>query len=238
MISSVSLLEGPWLLALSDPNIDPHLLVFNTMLPQQEDSRSWRILQLPQPSCGSYYSFPARYGDPLAERPEFSVDPAQQTFVVFSLKLALVIPVEPFIEQMCSVRANPYLGWEDWGGNVIAMHPHPNTMSLQLVDTKLLALINSPEGWGVEAYDLSRSGQKDIQIQRVGEGQYTGCRKLLSTPKYFARCQLEGPPNSTYFVGNKLVCFCVSLSCVHNKSFYIQPHLYRVGSLVLVTIIF
>ena len=238
MISSVSLLEGPWLLALSDPNIYPHLLVFNTTLPQQEDSRSWRVLQLPQPSYGSYYSFPARYGDPLAERPEFSVDPVQQTFVVFSLELALVIPVKSFIEQMWSARANPYLGWEDWGENVIAIHPHPNTRCLQLIDTKLLALINSPEGWGVEVYDLSKSGQRDILIQRVGEGQCTGYRKLLSTPKYFTRCQLEGPPNSTYFVGNKLVCFCVSLPYVQNQAFHNQPHLHRVGSLVLATITF
>jgi len=116
--------------------------------------------------------------------------------------------MERFIRDMCSTRVDPFLKWNEWAEYVIKMRLHPrNTFLLQLVDTKLLALINSPQGWGVEMYDLSKLGQKDIQIQQVDEGQDAGCRKLLSTPKCFAKFQLEGFPDAVYFVGNRLVCF-------------------------------
>lgn len=94
-ISDVHLLEGSWLVALSDRNTSPQLIVFNTLLPQQ-DAKSWRILQLPRLPCGDYF-FSSRYGDWPAEFPGFLVDPAQMSFVMSSQKSALVIPVEPLI---------------------------------------------------------------------------------------------------------------------------------------------
>lgn len=209
-ISSVYLLEGPWLLALSNQNIRPRLIIFNTLWPQQ-DASSWRILQLPRPSHERYV-FSTRRGNSLAECPEFSADPAQFFFVVYSPLRTLVIPVEPFIRDICSVRVNPHLRWGDWAEYVMCVPTHPNTTSLQLVDTKLLALVNSQERWGVEVYDLSKSGQKYTQIQQVGEEQDGGCRNLVSTLKRFALCQLEEPPYRAHFVGNTLALFYVSLS--------------------------
>ena len=222
-IYAICLLEGPWVVALSSRGTDNHLLVFNTLLPPQ-DARSWRLLQLPQLIGSRRYSSAVQYGDLLAECPEFSVDPAQRNFVVSSLQSALVIPVEPLIRLMCSARVGSNLKWDEWAEYVIKTRRHPNTVTLWLVGTKLLALINSDlEGWYVEVYDLSKSGQKDIQIQQVNEGQDGECRKLLSTPKCFARWQLDGSPDSMYFFWNKLVCFYVSLLCVQNQSFHIQP---------------
>ena len=137
--------------------------------------------------------------------------------MVSSLQSALVIPVEPLIRHMCSARVGPNVKWDEWAEYVIKTRRHPNTVTLWLVGTKLLALVNSGlDGWYVEVYDLSKSGQKDIQIQQVNEGQDGEYRKLLSTPKCFARWQLEGSPDSMYFFWNKLVCFYVSLSCVQN----------------------
>ena len=132
---------------------------------------------------------------------------------------------------MCSVRANPYLGWEDWGGNVIATHPHPNTRSLQLVDTKLLALINSPEGWGVEVYDLSKFGQKNIRIKPVYEEEEDGRRRVLSIPTWFNHPQVEdATPSDTFLIGRKVVYFYVSLSRIQGQSCNIHPYVIQSGS--------
>lgn len=217
-ISDVHLLEGSWLVALSDRNTSPQLIVFNTLLPQQ-DAKSWRILQLPRLPCGDYF-FSSRYGDWPAEFPGFLVDPAQMSFVMSSQKSALVIPVEPFIREISSARANPFVQWDDWGKHVVRTHLHPKTLILQLVGTKLLALRSYLPLQGtffVDTYDLSKSGQGDIQ--QVNEWQDGGFRKVLLTPKCSVQCQVEGFPNTLQFVGNKLVCFYVSLPTFKSPRF-------------------
>ena len=199
-ISGMEFIDGSWLVALSDLGSNPQLLVFNTLLPRQ-GPRSWRILQLPALSSNRFYMIPSRHGNVPAERPEFLVDPAQTNFVIQSYRgSALLIPVELFMRVVDSACADPYLKWEDWGRD-------------QLVDTKVLALRTSPPypaGWGVEVYDLSKSSQKDLQVQEVNEEGDIGCRKILSTPHWFVKLQM-GIATSTFLVGNKVVCFFVSV---------------------------
>ena len=218
-IYHLHLLEGPWLLALSRRDADYQLLVFNTSLPQQ-DPRSWRILELPQPADGPYW-FASPY-DPSAERPEFLIDPAQRIFVIPSLEFATVIPVEPFLRMMSSVCSSTYLQWDDWGRYAIKAHlPLPRLPALQLVDTKILSLhsfLLHQTKFFVDMCDLSKSSRRCIQpaTKRVEEG-YGG---VPLNPKWTAQCQMEIRPNTVRFMGNKLVCIYVSPPRIQNCS----PH--------------
>ena len=210
-ITTMRFLEGSWLLALFYEGHSPQLLVFNTLLPQQ-GSRSWRILDLPShltlQYCTQYEKAPADY-------PEFSVDPAQRLFAVFPPdKRALVTPVELLIRRMHSVRVSPYIPWDEWVEDFTEIHLHPNAHTIQLFDMKVLVLCGSASyrgGWGVQMFDLSKSGQRDIQVRQASEVVGGVCRRVLSAPKWFTRCWMgDGTPYITRFVGNKVVCFFVS----------------------------
>ena len=106
-ISAVRFFEESWLVALSRRSSNPHLLVFNTLLPQQ-DPKSWKILQLPRLPQDMNYIIPAQHGNSSVEFPEFSMDPAERNFIVSTSRgLSLVIPVGLFIRVTSSVRASP-----------------------------------------------------------------------------------------------------------------------------------
>ena len=215
--TSMCFLEGSWLLSLFYTTQAPQLLVFNTLVPQW-DPMSWRALDLPPlPSHDVYRLIFTQYekleGLPT-ECPEFSVDPAQKIFVVFSQgRRVLTISVELLVRQMHSTRVNPCIPWDEWREDVVTAYLHPDVITLQLFDTKLLALRGSahfPESWGVQMYDLSKSGRKDIRVQQASEGE-GGCNMAISTPKWFARCQMEGiRPYSTHLFGNAVIHFIVS----------------------------
>ena len=228
-ITSAYFLEEYWLLALCHGGPASQLLVFNTLLPRH-DPRNLQILGLPPLSGTSDYSIFARYEKPPTELPEFSVDPTQSILVVAALdKEALVIPVELLIRRMYSVRASPCIPWDEWVEDVITINLHPNTNSLQLFDTKVLALCGSPylpEGWGIRMYDLSKSGQRDIQVRQVSEGAGGEYRRVISTPKWFARCQMRyGAPHDTKLVGNNVICFYVSLLYIQTRLPHVQRYI-------------
>ena len=211
---SMCFLEGSWLLYLFNATQAPQLLVFNTLVPQR-DPMSWRTLDLPPlPSHDIYHVIFTQYEKPPTECPEFSVDPAQKIFVVFSQgRRVLAIPVELLVRQMHSTRANPCIPWDEWKEDVVTAYLHPDTATLQLFDTKLLALCGHayfPKSWGVRMYDLSKSGRKDIRVQQASEGE-GGCNMAISTPKWFARCQMGSKrPYDTHLFGNTVVHFVVS----------------------------
>lgn len=228
-IAEVYLLEETWLLASLNPHPNPQLLVFNTLLPPQ-DPRSWRVLELIRIHPYECYSFPPQCGDlPTTDFPEFSVDLAQKTFLLSLAnhkRSAFVVPVESFIRNMCSAHSDPHMEWNDWGRDAIQVHLHPNTLSLQLAGTKLLVLhtcSSDPGGLVIEACDLSKSGQRELQLQRVSGGQEGEYRKVLSTSK-LARHQIEGLPVSMYFLENKLIGLYVSPANVQTRWCHSQPH--------------
>lgn len=210
-ITTMGFFEESWLLALCYEGPTPQLLVLNTLLPQQ-DPRSWRILGLPPLPAPRWYT---QYEKTPTDYPEFSVDPAQRIFVVVSMdNRALITPVELLIQRMRAVRASPYIPLDEWMEGATVVHLHPNAHTLQLFDMKVLALCGSahhPRVWGVQMFDLSKSGRRDIQLQQINEGGRGGCMRVLPAPKWFARCQVgDGIPRTTRFVGNKVVCFFVS----------------------------
>jgi len=210
-ITIVRFLEGSWLLASCYEGHHPRILVLNTLLPQQ-DSRSWRILGLPLLPAPQYYT---QYEKASTEYPEFSVDPAQSLFVVVPLdRRAFATPVELLTRRIRSARASPYISWNEWVEDFTEIPLHPTAHTLRLFDMKVLVLCGSERrrnDWGVQMFDLSKSGQRDIQVRQVNEGADGVCRRVLSTPKWFARCQMgDGIPHSTLFVGNKVICFFVS----------------------------
>ena len=185
------------------------VIVFNTLLSQQ-DPRSWRVFDLPLlPDPLGRYSICTQYEKPQAEFPEFSVDPAQRIFAVFSSPdLVLVFPVGLFMRYMKSVRTDCHVSWNEWGGDAIEVHLHPDTLQLQIFNTKILALrIESLplRQWGVEMFDLSISGRREI-----GEGVGRGGNRVLSKSKWFVLCPRgDRPSYNTVIVGND-VCFSVS----------------------------
>jgi len=217
-------LEGSWLLALYYDRSTPRLLVLNTLLPQR-DPRSWRILGLP-PVPGLRYR--AQHEEALTEYPEFSVDPTQRIFAVFPFNegRAFITPVELLMRRLNSARADPYIPPEEWMEDAIAVHFRPTAHTLQIYDTKVLALCSSPdhpEDWGVEMYDLSKLGRKDVQVQEVDGKVGGGCRRVISIPKWFARCEMgDGTLHTTQFVGNKVLCVYVSPLYVRKGSCRIQ----------------
>ena len=225
-ITNVCRLDGPWLLALCHGGPTPQLLILNTLLPQQ-DRGSWRILGLPQFSdVYGFYSVISQYERPLEELPEFLVDPTQRVLVLTSQENeALVIPVEPLIQRIHSVRDSLDIPWDEWAEDVITVHLHPDTHSLQLFDMKVLALCCSlfyEGGWGVRMYDLSKSGRGDVRVQQVDEGIGRKHRRVLSTPKWFARCQEgHGVPYETRLVGNKVIRLYVSPLYVRWRSCHV-----------------
>jgi len=222
-ITVVRFLEGPWLLALCYNGDDPQLLIFNTLLPQQ-DSRSWRILGLPSLPAPQYCT---QYEKVSTEYPEFSVDPAQRLLVVVPPnRRALTTPMELLVRRMHSVCASPYIPWDEWAEDFTEISLHPTAHTLQVFDMKVLVLCGSERrrgDWGVQMFDLSKWGQRDIQVRQVNEGVGGVCRRILSTPKWFARCQMgNGIPHRTLFVGNKVVCFFVSPRHVQKCPWFIQ----------------
>ena len=209
--------QGTWLLAVSD-EIDPKLLILDTLLPEH-DPRSWRILQLPPLSSPvqPYFIF-TRHDSSLASCPEFLVDPTQRYFVVLSPDgFALVVPERLLDWCMDFASANGRISWDDWGRDLIAIRL-PETVEIQVVDAKLL----THRGWYtflgtsacqgmIEMYDLSKSAQRDIQVQQVGEKRDGGCRKVLSIPKWSNQFQEGGEnPLGALIVGNKVVRYYVS----------------------------
>ena len=223
-ISTMSFLDGFWLLVLNHEGASPQLLVLNTLLPRH-DPKSWRILGLPLRGTPRCYN---QYENAPTEHPQFSVDPAQRIFVVVLMNnCALIIPVELLIRRMHSVRSRPYIGFDEWMEDVTEVPLHPTTHTLQVFDVKILALSGSahhPEAWGVQMFDLSKSGRRDAQLLPDDEGMDGGFRRVLSTPKWFVRCDVlgDGIPRSTRIVGNRVVCFYVSPLCVQGCSCLIQ----------------
>ena len=215
-IITMRFLEGSWLLALCEGSYAPRLLALNTLLPQ-EDPKSWGIFYLPLlPDRHSNHRILTQYEKSPTECPEFLVDPAQRIFVlVCHQERALAVPVEVLIRHTRHGYASPWILWEEWGGDVITIHLCPDICSLQLYDTKVLALCSASSGdssdWGVLTYDLSKSGRRDIRIWQIGEADL-GCRRILSTSKQLARCGIgEEIPDGTQLVGNQVFCFTVSL---------------------------
>ena len=194
------------LFALSD--VGP-VIVFNTLLPQRDPS-SWGVFDLPLPPDPlGRYSICAQYEKSQTEFPEFSVDPAQRIFVVSSLPdLALAFPVGLFMRYMNSVRTNRHVSWNEWGGDTIAVRLHPSTLQLQILNTKILALRTealSLGQWGVEMFDLSVSGRREI-----GEGAGGGCNRVFSRSKWSVLCPRgDRSPYRVIIVGNN-VYFSVS----------------------------
>ena len=215
-ITTMHFLEESWLLALSHGSYAPRLLALNTLLPQ-EDPRSWGILYLPPLSKPNvYHCILTQHEKSPMECPEFLVDPNQRIFVLLChQERAFVVPVEVLIRHARHGHTNPWILWEEWGGDVVTVHLCPDIRSIQLYDTKVLTLCSLSSGdsndWGVLTYDLSKSGRKDIQIQQVGEEADVGCRRILSTSKQLARCGIrEEIPHDTQLVGNQVFCFAVS----------------------------
>ena len=224
-ITTIEFLEGTWLLAVSH-NPDPQLLIIDTLVPKQY-RRSWQILKLPPLTArGGAYSISTQCENSLARYPEFSVDPAQRNFAVFSKKgWTLVVPAELLKRCLNSVRANRHIWWDDWKKHVTAIYL-PDTVTVRIVDMKALVLRGSgnfPENWGVEMYDLSKSAQKDsMQTKRVGEERDARRRKAPPTPKWFEICHsVNRTPLRTLFIGNKVIYFSVS------RPLYVQSHLRR-----------
>jgi hypothetical protein len=208
-------LEGSWLLALCHGSYAARLLALNTLLPQ-EDPKSWGILYLPPLSTPDLnHCILTQHEKSPTECPEFLVDPAQRFFVlVCHQERAFAVPVEALMRHTYHGYASPWILWKEWGGDVITVHLCPDICSLQLYDTKVLALCSASSGdssdWGVLTYDLSKSGRKDIRIRQIGEVDL-GCRRILSTPRQLARCGIgEEIPDGTQLVGNQVFCFTVS----------------------------
>jgi len=212
-ITNIYFLEGSWLLALSRPRPAPRLLVFDTQLPQ-EDPRSWQILDLPPvPPLGRHLIF-TRRENPFAACSEFLVDPAQRIFALFSTQnLLFIVPVELLVRYTHSVRTSSCIPWDEWGKDVVTVHLDPNTLILDLFDTKVLVLhrlVDQREMWGVDVYDLSRSGQRDIQVQQIGEGVDERRRRVLPAPKWFIPCPKGDNIYHTMSLLGNVVYFIVS----------------------------
>jgi hypothetical protein len=227
-ITTMRLLEGSWLLALSHGGYALQLLVLDTLLPQQ-DPRSWRILDLPPLlESNTRHRILTQCENSFAECPEFSVDPAQTIFVLFyHPEWALVVPAEPLMRHMHRVRTSPYMPWNEWGEDIIAVHLPVGTRTLQLHDTKLLALCSSVylKDWGVLTYDLSKLGHRDIQVQQINEGADTGCKRILSTPRQLARGGVrDGSQHCMQLVGDQVLCFFVSPVYVQRRSYHFQGY--------------
>jgi hypothetical protein len=226
--ATMRFLEGSWLLFMCHGSYAPQLLVFNTLLPQK-DPRSWRILDLPPLfKLNLYHHILTQSEESLAECPEFSVDPVQRIFVVvYHQTRAFAVPVEPFIRHMHRAHASPWISWDEWREDVIVVHLFPDTHTVQLHGTKVLALCSSghPADWGVLTYDLSKSGRRDIQVQQAGEEADAGCGRILSTPKQLAQCETGGnTPYGMHLIGNRVFCFTVSPTYIQRRSDYIQGY--------------
>ena len=217
-MTDMHFLEEYWLIALFHQPHDVYLVVFDTRQGLAQ-YLNWRLLQLPRLAFPASYVIPAGHGDPLTVHPEFLVDPAQSNFVIHSRGgWVLVIPVNLITQIMDSTYADPRIQWGDWGEGVIRVNVHSTAVTMQLVDAKMLVLCSSPpypNGWSVEVYDLSKSGQNNMQVLPFGGGRGNSCRRVLSTPKWSRKLQMgDEIPSKLYLVGNKVVGFYVSPPCV------------------------
>ena len=233
-ITNIYFLEGSWLLVSSRPRPAPRLLVFDTQLPQQ-DTRSWQILDLPPvPPLGRHLIF-TRRENPFAECPEFLVDPAQRIFALFTTQnLLFIVPVELLVRYTHSVRTSSCIPWDEWGKDVVTVHLRPNTLILDIIDTKVLVLrhpgVGRREMCGVDVYDLSRSGQRDIQVQHIGEGVEEGRRRVLPAPKWFIPCPKgDNIYHSMSLLGN--VAYFIVSSNIRSEIVFSYSMLLRAGAI-------
>ena len=212
-ITSMCFLEGSWLLVASRPRPVPQLLVFDTQLPQQ-DPQSWLILDLPQLPPHGRHSILTRRENPFAECPEFLVDPAQRIFALFTTQsLVPVVPVETLIRYAQNVRTSSHIPWNEWGKDVIIIYPNPNALALQIFDTNVLVLrrfADPLEMYGVDAYDLSRWGQKDIQMQKIDGGSGERRSRVLPAPKWFIPCHRRDSVHRSISLLGNVAYFIVS----------------------------
>ena len=227
-MTAIDLLDEYWLIALSFL----HLLVFDTR-PGPRNPQ-YKILQPPPPNFSpTSYVIPTGHGDPLTVHPEFLTDPAQRNFVLRSQSWVLVIPVNLLTRVMRFVCpwSNHYISWWDWGEDVIGVLVPTNTLNMQLVDAKLLVLCGSPpdpKSLSVGVYDLSKLGQKDIQVLRFSRERRDPCKRLLSAPMWFRTLEMgDENPYRLCFIGNKVVGFYVSLLHVRNRSCDLNLVLHR-----------
>lgn len=212
-IANIYFLEGSWLLASSRPRLAPRLLVFDMQLPQ-EDPRSWQILDLPPvPPPGRHLIF-TRRENPFAAYSEFLVDPTQRVFALFTTQnLLFIVPVELLVRHTHSVRTGSCIQWDEWGKDVVTIHIYPHTLAVDIFDAKVLVLhrlVDRREMWGVDVYDLSRSGQRDIQVQQIGEEVDESHRRVLPAPKWFIPCSKEDNICHTISLLGNVVYFIVS----------------------------
>jgi len=226
-------LEGSWLLVASHPRPVPLLLVFDTQLPQQ-DSRSWLILDLPPVPPHGRYSIIARRENPFAECPEFLVDPAQRVFALFTTQsLVPVVPVELLIQYARSVRTSSHTPWNEWGKDVIIVYPGSGSLALQIFDTKVLVLRRFSDLMymhGVDVYDLSRCGQKDIQMQNIDGGAGGRCSRVLPNPKWFIPCNRGDSIHRSMSLLGNVAYFIVSFT-MRPKVVLSYSMLHRAGAI-------
>ena len=226
-------LEGSWLLVASHPRPVPLLLVFDTQLPQQ-DPRSWLILDLPPVPPHGRHSIITRRENPFAECPEFLVDPAQRVFALFTTQsLVPIVPVELLIWHARSARTSSHIPWNEWGKDVIILYPGSGSLALQIFDTKVLVLRRFSDPMrmhGVDVYDLSRCGQKDIQMQNINGGAGKRCSRVLPVPKWFIPCYVEdGTHGSMSLLGN--AAYFIVSSTMRSKVVLSYSMLNRAGAI-------
>lgn len=213
-VGTLCFLEDLWLLALSPVG---RIIVFNTLLSQQ-DPGCWRVFDLPPPLHPQRsYSIHTQYEKLRAEFPEFSVDPTQRIIVAFSIPdLAFVLPSGLLIRHMSSVRISPHVLWNEWDGDTIALRLRPNMLRLQIFDTKVLGLCleSLTQGqWGVEMFDLSVSGRREVR-----EGPGGGASRVLPRSKWFALCPESDQSYNPVLAGNNLCFAAVSPLYMFNKA--------------------
>jgi len=121
--------------------------------------------------------------------------------------------MELLVRYTHSVRNNSCIPWDEWGKGIVTVHLHPDALTLEILDTKVLVLrhlVDQQEVCGVDVYDLSRSGQRDIRVQQISEGVAERRRRVLPAPKCFIPCHKGDDTYHTMSLLGNIVYFIVS----------------------------
>jgi hypothetical protein len=166
------------MLTYDNPTEGPELVVFNTLIPQDDPSNSRRF-SLP---LGPYDQYARIYidhnrhlGTPGVDEP-LVADPAQAIFVMEFLNsrnlfVLVVARTQALIDHACSPRADSHVPWDEWGKGAVFMEvpEHRNPISTFVHGTKVM--VREPTdfrpghpSYRIYTFDFSLRGRSSLKL--------------------------------------------------------------------------
>ena len=168
------------------------LTVFDTLIPQDRPGNLQR-LRLPREflewTAKIHVDHDRLLGTPNSGEPLIA-DPVQEVIVLefaegWETPVFLAVRTQALIKRVCSMGADSYVPWDEWGNGAVVMEVSPpgGDPHVFVHGAQVVVWMHSAGGWGiseqcnVQALNLSWRGRNSLPVWNEGDG--TGKRALL-----------------------------------------------------------